>query len=474
MGLLPEAAHIVVGHTVSHQASEVPQETLALVHGAHYLPLQDGKIQEGIVAVGILEDLRHVVGPVLATSLIAVLHNHFPGLAVLGRDTAKELAYERIIMRGDMLAAHLVHFQAGTFGNGGGIGDSGGFHIAGKHRPLPVRYFPAQLSVLQERREVMHEQFIHTVAPIDIFRRVPHIGIPHRKRFLEHLGQGFFGITGQVGLLRERDGERAVGRVFQPDLIGSGRSFDQTLHPRCQRLEAYVQAHVVAVIGKGGHFFSILGKPDRCPLLPVAFQDKRTHGERYLHLQGSRNPVACLERPAPGIPFHRQPGLDCDNAVRRNVRKRDDLLAAVSLHFLILPCDIFHALLRGNPRPAGLAPARAVEHADLDVQLPGPLHRRMGDVPPLVGKELHGAVGVAFGLVADESPRDAHALHRLQVFDDALLGDVVVQPIPVHGRPDGIRRCPEPFLQGLPAVVAGAAKRQRGTKEQQFLHHSST
>ena len=469
--LLPKAAHIVVGHAVRHQAAEVPQEALTLVHRAHDFALQDRKIRDRVVSVGILEDLRHVVGPVLATGLVAVLHDHLPGFAVLRRNAAEKFTHEGVVMPGNVLAAHLVHLQACPFRDGRRIFDAGRFHIAHEHRPLPVGHLPAQFPVLHLVGQVHQEHRIHVIPEIDILRRVPHIGIPQRKRFLEHLGEGFLRIAGHIGLLRERDGERAVGRVLQPDLIGAGRGFHQVLHPRRQRLESHVQAHVVPIVIERRQLLPVQGKPDRRPLLPVALQDERAHGERHRHLQRRRNAFTGFQGPGAGSALHRPPGLDRDDAVGRHVRKRDDLLASVPDNLLILSRDIFHTLLRGDPRPAGLAPARAVEHADFDVQFPSPLHRRVGDVPPLVGKELHGTVGITLGLVADERPRDAHALHRLQVLDDALLGDVIVQPIPVHSRPDGIRRRLESGFQGLPGVMAGAAKRQRGTKDQQLFHH---
>ena len=356
----------------------------------------------------------------------------------------------------DVFPAHLVHLQARPFRDCGGIGDAGRLHVAHKHRPFPVRHFPAELPVLHQDGQVLQGVIVHAVAEIDILRRFPQVGIPQGKRLLEHLGEGFFRIAGHVGHFGKGDGERAVGRVVQLQFIGSRRGFDQVLDPGSQGFEAHVQAHVVAVVGKCGDLLPVQEEAGRGPLFAITFQDQRTDGERHLHLQDCRDSFARFERPGLGIPLHRQPGLDRDDAVRCHIRKRQELLAPVPRHLLEVSLDILHALFRGDPRTAGLAPARAVEHPDFDAQFPGFLHRRMGDVPPRVGKERHGAVGVALGLVADESPRDAHTFHRLQVLHDALLGDMVVQPIPVHRRPDGVRRRPESLLQGLPTVVAGA------------------
>ena len=216
----------------------------------------------------------------------------------------------------------------------------------------------------------------------------------------------------------------------------------------------------MAVISERGHVLPVQGEPDRGPLFAVTLQDQRTDGERNLHLQDRRNTFAGLESPGPGFSLHRQPGLDRDNAVRRHIRERQELFAPISRHLLEMALYILHALFRGNPRAAGLAPSRAVEHPDLDTQFPRLFHRGMGDVPPFVGKKRHRAVGITLGLVADEGPRNPDALHRLQVLHYALLGDMVVQPIPVHGRPDGIRRCLKSLLQGLPTVVAGAQEDQ--------------
>ena len=360
----------------------------------------------------------------------------------------------------DVFPAHLVHLKARPFRNGGRIGDTGRLHVADEHRPLPVRHFPAQLPVFHQAGQVLHGVIVHAVAVIDILRRVPHVGIPQGKWLLEHLGEGFLRIAGQIGHLGEGNRESAVRWILQVQFIGPCRRLRQVFHPGGQRLEAHAQAHVVAVIVEGGHFLPILGKPGRGPLSAVALQDKRTHRERNLHLQGCRNPLAGLERPSPGFSLHGQPGLDGDNPVRRHVRKFQPLFAPIPRHFLEMPFHVLHALFRGDPRAAGLAPARTVEHPDFDAQFPGLLHGGMGNVPPLIGKERHGAIGAALGLVADESPRDAHALHRLQVLHDALLGDMVVQPIPVYGRLDRVRRRLETLFQGLPRVVAGARKHQ--------------
>ena len=203
----------------------------------------------------------------------------------------------------------------------------------------------------------------------------------------------------------------------------------------------------MAVIGERGHVLPVQGETDRCPLFAVTLQDQRTDSERNLHLQDCRDSFAGFEGPGPGITLHRHPGLDRDDPVRSHFRKLQQLFAPVSRHLL--------ALLRGDPRAAGLTPARAVEHPDLDAQFPGLLHRGMGDVPPRVREQRHRAVGIPLGLVADEGPRDAHAFHRLQVLYNALLGDMVVQPVPVYGRPDGVRWRPESLLQGLPSVIAG-------------------
>ena len=459
MGLFPEAAHIIIGDAVRNQAAQVPQKALAFFHRTDHLSLQDGKIFDRIISVGLDEGFLHVVGPVLAAGLITVFHHHFPGRPVLGRDPPQQFSDKGVVMGSQVLPAHLVHLQTRSFRHGRGIGDTRGFHVTDENGPLPIRHLPAQLSAAQQRGQVLQEHRVHAVPVIDIFRGLPQIGVPERKRLLEHLGEGFLRITGHVRLLGKGNGESAVGRVLQTQLIGSCRRFFQAFHPGSQRLESHVQPHIVTVIGKGSQFLAIQGKRNRCPLGIVAFQDKRTDGKGNRHFQDRRDSPAGFQRPAAGFPGDFPPGLHCNDAVGRDIRKFQQLFGPIAFHLLIMAGHILHALLRGDPGAAGLAPARTVEHADFDAQLTGLLDGRMGNVPPLVGEERNEPfVPSVGGLVADERPRNAHALHGLQVLHDTFLGNLVVQPVPVHGRPDGVRRCLESLLQGRPAGLTGTEK----------------
>ena len=189
VGLFPQAVHIVIGDAVGHKAAEVPQETLALFHGVHHKSLKYRQITNRIIAIGIFERRHHIVGPVLAAGLVAVFHHHLPRLAVFGRNTAKQLAHEGVVMLRDIFAAHLVHLQAGTFGSRRGIGDARRLHVAYEHGPPAVRHLPAQLAVFYKACKVLHGKVFHAVPVVHIRWRFPHVGVPHRERILEHLGE---------------------------------------------------------------------------------------------------------------------------------------------------------------------------------------------------------------------------------------------------------------------------------------------
>ena len=267
-----------------------------------------------------------------------------------------------------------------------------------------------------------------------------------------------------IGQLRQRNGVSAVGRVFQTQFIGAGQAFREALHPGRQRLETHIQAQVVAIVGKSGDFLSVSLERNGRPLRAVAFQDQAVHREGRLHLQDSRHALAGFQRPGAGSTFQGPVGLDVDDPVQWYVRELQQLFGPVAFHILEMPFHILHALLRLNPGPAGLAPARAVEQADFNPQLPGRLEGLVRNVPPLIGEQRHRAVGIAFALVSDKRLVDAHPFHSFQVFHHAFLGNVVVHPIPVNGSLHRIRRRAETCFQGLPGAVCTANGQQGKTE----------
>ena len=97
--------------------------------------------------------------------------------------------------------------------------------------------------------------------------------------------------------------------------------------------------------------------------------------------------------------------------------------------------QVAHRLLRFNPRTARLAPARAVENADLDAQLRGFFQRCVHHLPPLFAVKFErtfARLTVLESDVADESTVDADALHGFQIAAYAVGADVVRDPVPVN------------------------------------------
>ena len=258
VGPFAKAAHIIVGHTVCHQTAEVPQESVALVHASDHNTLQDREIRDWIIPICLLEHFRHIVRPVLASGLVAVFHHHLPGAAVLRGNAANQFSHKSFVVTGQIRFAHLVHFQARSFRNSGGIGDAGALHITGQHRPLPFRHLPDQLSILQPGSQVHHGRRIHAqLGGIGFGRGFPHIVTPQRKRLLVHPGQGFVGIAVHGRSLRQGKDKGIFRRVLHHQLKSLCLLCREGQQVRSQRLEPGIGIVVVAVVFKREHLFPI-------------------------------------------------------------------------------------------------------------------------------------------------------------------------------------------------------------------------
>ena len=94
--------------------------------------------------------------------------------------------------------------------------------------------------------------------------------------------------------------------------------------------------------------------------------------------------------------------------------------------------NVAHRLVGPHPRPAGLAPAGAVEHPDVDADAPALADGVVNQLPPLLGKDFGGAaIFIIHVHVTDERLAEAELLHRFEVARDACLGNIVADPIPV-------------------------------------------
>ena len=201
-----QTSHIIVGHTVGYQATQIPQETFALVLRADDLTVQDRQPRQGVVAVSLSENGNHVICPVLPAHLIAVFHCSDQALAVFGRDSSENLAHKSIEMVCHMLLAHLVNLQSCCFSRGGAISHSSRKHSSTIDGPFACRHLPFQFAVfLHLSRQVDNLLRLNNQSCFQRFGlRRPHIPIPHRQRALEHFAQRLLFVSLHQWLLTQR------------------------------------------------------------------------------------------------------------------------------------------------------------------------------------------------------------------------------------------------------------------------------
>ena len=165
--------------------------------------------------------------------------------------------------------------------------------------------------------------------------------------------------------------------------------------------------------------------------------------------------VAVERRIRRGIPTAREVP---DRAVVDRRMREHHRHAPRTLHDGVAPHELLHRLRRLHPRAAGEAPARRAEDVHLEAEPVSfrrgvahgvePLRRAEDDLPldRLSAASVH---------VGELEPRDADALHPLEILGDPFLGDVALRPVPPGARPRACRRIPEADLER----VAGALRR---------------
>ena len=138
--------------------------------------------------------------------------------------------------------------------------------------------------------------------------------------------------------------------------------------------------------------------------------------------------------------------------------------------------DRLHRVLGRVPRSAGVRPAAAVRHAELQAEalrlLRGEAHRlvpfrRIEDERP-----FRDAPADAEPRVEEDRAADAHAGHRLQVGRDARARHVPGHPVPPHLRLRLGGRVPEPSLQIRPPAKQGACGRRQAARPHSKTTHS--
>ena len=182
---LTKTAHIVVGHLIGDKPPEIPKETVGHVLAADHHTTHDRDERHRIVAVGRNEILDQIVGPVLASCLVAVLHTDLERLSVLGRDPLQYLAEIVVKVCAYVLLAHLVRLKSGSLHRRRGAERAGRKHGRPHDHPVACRNIPDERPVFGHiGGYVLDLTFRNTL----IVRLIPpHVGIPHRMRGLPHL-----------------------------------------------------------------------------------------------------------------------------------------------------------------------------------------------------------------------------------------------------------------------------------------------
>ena len=157
IGNLTEPTHIVVGNLVGDEPAKIPEETVGHILAAHNDTAHHRDERNRVIAVGCLEILDHVVGPVLTAGFVAVLDTDLESLAVLGRDSPEDLSKIVVEMCADVLLAHLVGLQAGSLHRCRRTDGSGRKHGSVHHDPLPCRNIPDEGAVFGDIFSDVHD-----------------------------------------------------------------------------------------------------------------------------------------------------------------------------------------------------------------------------------------------------------------------------------------------------------------------------
>ena len=138
----PQTAYIIIGDLVGHKPADIPEEPVRHLTASDNHPAEHGNIRSRIIAIDFLEIRDHVVGPILAAGLIAVLHDNLESLPVLSGDPLQDLSEIVVEMVSDVLLAHLVGLKASAFLGSRRIHRSGRKHRCPLDNPLTSRDIP--------------------------------------------------------------------------------------------------------------------------------------------------------------------------------------------------------------------------------------------------------------------------------------------------------------------------------------------
>ena len=496
-----------IGQLVGRQAPHVPQEPVGDILAADHHAVVNGQERQGVVTVTLPEVGQESIRKVLPSLLVAVGHHHAERPAVFGRDAAEHLTDKGVEMVLQVGRGHLVHFEPGAFGRRGRILDAGRAHPGTHDDPLPGRGFPHQAVAVETFRYVDHLRGVDRQRGIVQHGLVaPLVLLPVGQRRLEHLGKGLLRITLHTGQRRELHFRetRILPRTadYEPEL--APRGFRHADRNRGVRVETDLDIGVRAVdpercdcpvavrplhLQFGLGTYRTAGGPHRdVAQIQVGVRHQVDDGFGAAVEEELRRRVAVYEALRPGSRAgsrhtrigrrqrrtpHGGSGIgDHPHVLEIGRRARQlhlDLPAAPDMR--LDRSQVTHGLPGFDPRPSGLAPAGAVEHADLDTQPRGAFERRMGHFPPFVRKEFHGGIGrrqLPEADIADEGTVDPRPFHRFEVFHHALLRDIARKPVPVNRGLDRVGRRHEPRGQGgMGAALRGGLPRQRSEGQRQ-------
>ena len=451
MALLPQPADIIIRDTVGDEPAKIPKETVGDILAPDNRPMQNRKIRKRIVTIGLLETLRHIVGPILPSGLVTILHNHFEGPAILCRNTAQYLSDKGIEMARHMLLAHLIDLKPQSLGAGRTVRHGRRTHGQALHPPFPGRDFPTQRSVAETCGNILHCTRIDRQRFLYDGLRFPKIVMPHGKRRLEHLCKRLFREAFHLRKRRQHSFKNSAARRRNNQPVSCRKCFGKGDDDRGQRVKPDVHLQIASVDGKPlqqpvSSVFPAV-KLRRRKDRPVRPNRKATHRllSRHVPVQTQLLSVM-LHRPfriafgRPGqwigddphilriSPHLREGTLEQSRAFDNGLRRR----------------QITHALLRFDPGTSRLTPPGTVKNTDLYIEFPGTLQRSVHHTPPLRRKELMLPIRlIADANVADKGTVDTDLLHGLEVPNHPFLGDVVRHPVPVDGQRRFIGHTPE-------------------------------
>jgi len=341
------------------------------------------------------------------------------------RNTSHELADHAVEVRGDRRAAHLVTLQSARLRRRGPAHDAGGGHADARDDPVAAgRRLPSKRTVLRDTRgEIDNVRHLHGRAGSGLGLSRPKKGVHRWHRLRVHAPELLLcrkvdaRCAGAAKPVKDRC---ALQPAYGQAQVADGDRRDREVEGRCDQ-RPHRGAQVGPVDGDvaqryGGavlHRCQRAGQPHR-GVAEIQGQRLKRHrcvkkeiqSERFrrefdgrrdartgqvcrkaVDLRFARNargtgPCAVLR--GHGIRDHRHVLDGLGVTGRFAVERRSARDAGFGAH------EIAHALLGGHPRPARLAPAGAVEHADADADPVAFANGELHKLPPRGAENRHG------------------------------------------------------------------------------------